>query len=422
MCGINMDSTNLHNHHLHEDELVIGSSNAEASFPSPCFSIANNEHSWRNSPTFFLNNGNIQETCAEVTPSSLNNPIIQYMGYSWSNDPISINQSSSHQENDHQLKEEPSPSTSSDHHHHHSNSNLMTFSDMLNSSLTSPNEMLLLNNPMISNNRKLHQHQPSNSAFPSSIQYQNSKGMSTTFSHIFPSINISNMSSSTLSSSSSSSSSSIDQMANNLQGGFDLFTTARLLSGESLNHCTSPNIHLLELFEGRPQLSIDQDLQQSNDQIKLSDIANNNKSAPQMPSKKQRFDSSRPSCPPFKVRKEKLGDRIAALQQLVAPFGKTDTASVLMEAIGYIKFLQSQVETLSVPYMKLASSSNNSSNTQRGVEKNEYGEDEETKVRDLRSRGLCLVPLSCMSYINIATDAINGAIWPPTNFNPASGF
>ncbi|KAK6131232.1 hypothetical protein DH2020_035022 [Rehmannia glutinosa] len=53
-----------------------------------------------------------------------------------------------------------------------------------------------------------------------------------------------------------------------------------------------------------------------------------------------------------KVRKEKLGDRIAALQQLVAPFGKTDTASVLMEAIGYIKFLQNQVETLSVPYMK----------------------------------------------------------------------
>ncbi|MED6169856.1 hypothetical protein PIB30_025106 [Stylosanthes scabra] len=68
-------------------------------------------------------------------------------------------------------------------------------------------------------------------------------------------------------------------------------------------------------------------------------------------SKKSRSES-RPSCPPFKVRKEKLGDRIAALQQLVAPFGKTDTASVLMEAIGYIKFLQSQVETLSVPYMK----------------------------------------------------------------------
>ncbi|KAL8490431.1 hypothetical protein ACS0TY_026075 [Phlomoides rotata] len=37
--------------------------------------------------------------------------------------------------------------------------------------------------------------------------------------------------------------------------------------------------------------------------------------------KKSRLEA-RTSCPPFKVRKEKLGDRIAALQQLVAPFGK----------------------------------------------------------------------------------------------------
>ncbi|XVF73800.1 hypothetical protein PTKIN_Ptkin13bG0010600 [Pterospermum kingtungense] len=68
--------------------------------------------------------------------------------------------------------------------------------------------------------------------------------------------------------------------------------------------------------------------------------------------KKSRLES-RTSFPPFKVRKENLGDRIAALQQLVAPFGKTDTASVLMEAIGYIKFLQNQVEVLSLPYILL---------------------------------------------------------------------
>lgn len=39
--------------------------------------------------------------------------------------------------------------------------------------------------------------------------------------------------------------------------------------------------------------------------------------------------------------------------------------------------------------------------------------DEEPK-RDLRSRGLCLVPLSCMSYVT--NDACGGGIWPPPSF------
>ncbi|XP_031114339.1 transcription factor bHLH110-like isoform X2 [Ipomoea triloba] len=132
---------------------------------------------------------------------------------------------------------------------------------------------------------------------------------------------------------------------------------------------------------------------------------------PQAPPKKSRLDS-RASCPPFKVRKEKLGDRIAALQQLVAPFGKTDTASVLMEAIGYIKFLQNQVETLSVPYMKL-SRNKSSGRAMQGVIKHLQGQEEnigsEEARRDLRSRGLCLVPLSCLSYV---TDS-GGGVWPP---------
>ncbi|XP_028765391.1 transcription factor bHLH112-like [Neltuma alba] len=103
------------------------------------------------------------------------------------------------------------------------------------------------------------------------------------------------------------------------------------------------------------------------------------------------------------VGKEKVGDRIAALQQLVAPFGKTDTASVLMEAIGYIKFLQSQVETLSVPYMKKSSRNQNSRAMQRG-----WGKDDvagQSTEEDLRSRGLCLVPLSRTST----------AVWHPDN-------
>ncbi|KAK1427296.1 hypothetical protein QVD17_15979 [Tagetes erecta] len=95
------------------------------------------------------------------------------------------------------------------------------------------------------------------------------------------------------------------------------------------------------------------------------------------PTKKSRLES-RSSCAPLKIRKEKLGDRISALQQMVAPFGKTDTASVLTEAIGYIKFLQNQVEG--------------------SIKDGNY---EEMK-RDLRSRGLCLVPISCLTY---------GSVW-----------
>nr|XP_018685710.1 PREDICTED: transcription factor bHLH110-like isoform X2 [Musa acuminata subsp. malaccensis] len=103
----------------------------------------------------------------------------------------------------------------------------------------------------------------------------------------------------------------------------------------------------------------------------------------------------RSSFSPFKVRKEKLGDRIAALQQLVAPFGKTDTASVLMEAIGYIKFLLDQVEKLSVPYLR--PSGNKRSRTSMQEASNE--ESDEPAKRGLRSRGLCLVPLSYTSYM-----------------------
>ncbi|XP_047331530.1 transcription factor bHLH68-like [Impatiens glandulifera] len=66
--------------------------------------------------------------------------------------------------------------------------------------------------------------------------------------------------------------------------------------------------------------------------------------------KKAKVQSS--NQPSLKIRKEKLGDRINALHQIVSPFGKTDTASVLTEAIGYIRFLHSQIEALSSPYLR----------------------------------------------------------------------
>ncbi|KAG8655376.1 hypothetical protein MANES_04G035800v8 [Manihot esculenta] len=79
-----------------------------------------------------------------------------------------------------------------------------------------------------------------------------------------------------------------------------------------------------------------------------------------------------------KERKEKLGERIVALQQLVSPYGKTDTASVLLEAMEYIQFLHEQVKEL--------------------------------EQYSLRIRGLCLVPISC----TVGVARSNGAdLWAP---------
>ncbi|XP_052114203.1 transcription factor bHLH68 [Arachis duranensis] len=150
-------------------------------------------------------------------------------------------------------------------------------------------------------------------------------------------------------------------------------------------------------------------------------------------SKKARVQQSTSSAT-FKVRKEKLGDRIAALHQLVSPFGKTDTASVLLEAIGYIRFLQSQIEALSLPYLVNGSPNMKHQNPVQGEKSCLFPEDpgqllnenclkkrkattqqegsqhQEEAKKDLRSRGLCLVPVSCT--LQVGSD--NGAdYWSP---------
>ncbi|KAK7319977.1 hypothetical protein RJT34_04706 [Clitoria ternatea] len=145
--------------------------------------------------------------------------------------------------------------------------------------------------------------------------------------------------------------------------------------------------------------------------------------------KKARVEpSTSPSS--FKVRKEKLGDRITALHQLVSPFGKTDTASVLLEAIGYIRFLQSQIEALSLPYLGNGSGNMRHQQSAQGEKNCIFPEDpgqllnenclkrkaaseqdcEEEAKKDLRSRGLCLVPVSCTLQVG----SENGAdYWAP---------
>lgn len=111
-------------------------------------------------------------------------------------------------------------------------------------------------------------------------------------------------------------------------------------------------------------------------------------------SKKPRVTSQSSSTFMLKVRKEKLRDRISALHRLVAPFGKTDTASVLTEAIGYIQFLQDQILTLSMPYTKSIQGKLHHINL-----KDSSIDMKGEAVLDLKSRGLCLVPTSFSSSI-----------------------
>ncbi|KAE8786822.1 hypothetical protein D1007_39277 [Hordeum vulgare] len=148
--------------------------------------------------------------------------------------------------------------------------------------------------------------------------------------------------------------------------------------------------------------------------------------------KKARTQEPSPAQSTVKVRKEKLGDRITALHQLVSPFGKTDTASVLLEAIGYIRFLHGQIEGLSSPYQPGGGGGggdggggsggskqrhqasvqqrerssifpeepgqqllHGNATRKRGAPDQEDGDGGEEAKNDLRSRGLCLIPLSC---------------------------
>ncbi|XP_051126611.1 transcription factor bHLH153-like isoform X2 [Andrographis paniculata] len=96
-----------------------------------------------------------------------------------------------------------------------------------------------------------------------------------------------------------------------------------------------------------------------------------------------------------KEKKEKVSERIAALQQLVSPYGKTDTASVLEDAMDYIRFLHEQV--LSAPYLYSAP-------VQHPLQ--EYN----GEPSGLRATGLCLVPVS----LTVGVASSNGAdIWAP---------
>ncbi|XP_022769042.1 transcription factor bHLH110-like isoform X2 [Durio zibethinus] len=429
-----MEPENVHHQHQLQDQLV-GSSSLPI---PPSYGVASSTHSWTpTSSSIILNtsefipvyNGDISHSMQKnsiLAYSSQNSSMIQ----DWTNNEGSFATHSCHDIHLAKIKEELSES-------------LTRFTEMLSdtSSRDVGDSRQLPPTNYLKNNEQKDLHDLSeklllktiSSGFPmfsaGSEFYSTTQNCSIpgstclpsrrNFSQIYPSINISNLSQA----SSPNIPSSFDM---NLEA-LDLLSPARFSSRSSFTNPSRDHNNLGIYKEISPSFGFHHHhFQQSNQrpayspskispfpteiiEAKKPSILAEAKATAGATAKKSRLES-RASCPPFKVRKEKLGDRIAALQQLVAPFGKTDTASVLMEAIGYIKFLQNQVETLSVPYMK--SYRNKTSRSKQGGSTMEEGNEEEAK-RDLRSRGLCLVPLSCMSYV---TNDSGGSIWPPPNF------
>ncbi|XP_072952249.1 transcription factor bHLH113-like isoform X3 [Typha angustifolia] len=170
-------------------------------------------------------------------------------------------------------------------------------------------------------------------------------------------------------------------------------------------------------FHGVPQKSSDSSSMSSLSSSPTSTTFSSSKSSKKVESsgdrnKKLKTNSSSDRGTTKQVRKEKLGEQIMALHQLVSPFGKSDTASVLHEALGYIRFLHDQVQVLSSPYLQCLPSS---AHLHEGIIGGE------ARTSDLRSRGLCLVPVSSTEHVANS----NGAdLWSPAlaknNFSSSS--
>ncbi|KAG9147588.1 hypothetical protein Leryth_007374 [Lithospermum erythrorhizon] len=144
-----------------------------------------------------------------------------------------------------------------------------------------------------------------------------------------------------------------------------------------------------------------------------------------------------------RLRRERIAERMKALQELVPNANKTDKASMLDEIIDYVKFLQLQVKVLVLEGLaavaplvadmsseaggdggrakgtQTASSSNNDNTmtiTEHQVVKL-MEEDMGTAMQYLQGKGLCLMPISLATAISTATrNTMN-----PTNFSTLNG-
>ncbi|GLT85368.1 hypothetical protein SLE2022_035590 [Rubroshorea leprosula] len=125
-----------------------------------------------------------------------------------------------------------------------------------------------------------------------------------------------------------------------------------------------------------------------------------------------------------RLRRERIAERMKALQELVPNANKTDKASMLDEIIDYVKFLQLQVKVLSMSRLggaaavaplvadmssegggdciQTASSNDSLTVTEHQVAKL-MEEDMGSAMQYLQGKGLCLMPISLATAISTAT-------------------
>ncbi|XP_047328462.1 bHLH transcription factor RHL1 [Impatiens glandulifera] len=153
-----------------------------------------------------------------------------------------------------------------------------------------------------------------------------------------------------------------------------------------------------------------------------------------------------------RLRRERIAERMKALQELVPNGNKSDKASMLDEIIDYVKFLQLQVKVLSMSRLGGATGAvvapivadNSSEAAARGggtssinggpssstndsvtVTENRVAklmeEDMGSAMQYLQGKGLCLMPISLATAISTATCHSRNPLPPPPTTNAAAG-
>ncbi|AES60787.1 putative transcription factor bHLH family [Medicago truncatula] len=172
--------------------------------------------------------------------------------------------------------------------------------------------------------------------------------------------------------------------------------------------------------------------------------------APQPPAMRPRVRARRgqatdPHSIAERLRRERIAERIRALQELVPSVNKTDRAAMLDEIVDYVKFLRLQVKVLSmsrlggagavaplvtdIPLSSVEEEGSDSGRNQPAWEKwsNDGTEKQVAKLMEenvgaamqfLQSKALCIMPISLASAIYQSQPSDNSSIVKPETIPP----